>query len=153
MRVIFLDIDGVLNSEEWFLSLEPADDDTCPIRELDPSKVELLNELVANTDAYIVVSSTWRLGFDLEDLEQILFSAGLDYGLLDYTPDISPDRRGEEIKAWLDRQGRGVESYVVLDDDTCVIVNTIPSHRVVGTTFKEGLQGDHVLRAIEVLSG
>ena len=46
MRVIFLDIDGVLN--------------TNPDREISSDKLKLLSELVSKTGAEVVLSSSWR---------------------------------------------------------------------------------------------
>ena len=60
MKIIFLDIDGVLNSEmyEWSRGEDRADN------RIDLSRVRLLKDIVSATDAKIVLSSTWRLDWD-----------------------------------------------------------------------------------------
>lgn len=56
MRVIFLDCDGVINSETWYNthklnSLEGQDND------IDPKCIERLNRICSETGAYLVMSS------------------------------------------------------------------------------------------------
>ncbi len=59
MRVIFLDIDGVLNSHRTAAAYrEPL------MRKLDPVSVKLLHRIVSKADAKLVISSTWRLDPD-----------------------------------------------------------------------------------------
>src|SRR5437016_7412087 len=73
VRVIFLDIDGVL----------------APIRrwdrygDLDPACVQVLNEIVARGGADVVVSSTWRYGRTVAELQVILESKGFTGRVLD----------------------------------------------------------------------
>lgn len=55
MKVIFLDVDGVLNSEKDLLEAKGKS-------ELFDRPLALLKELVESTKAKIVVSSTWRIG-------------------------------------------------------------------------------------------
>ena len=58
-KIIFLDIDGVLNSMDYFEQTKDCKGYT----EINPEKVKLLKEIVDRTGAEIVLSSTWR---DLE---------------------------------------------------------------------------------------
>ena len=55
-KYIFLDIDGVLNSMDWF----EQNKYTKGYTEINPGKVKLLKEIVDRTDAKIILSSTWR---------------------------------------------------------------------------------------------
>jgi hypothetical protein len=104
MRVIFLDIDGVLNCAS-----------TKNPRNL-PYFVDrkLLNRfirLVGRTNAKVVLSSTWR--YDPAGL----FSAkhwGIPF--MDVIPDMPKKPRSSEIRAWLKRH-RNVRRFVVLDDE------------------------------------
>src|ERR1700751_244326 len=85
-RVIFLDIDGVL----------------APIRrwdrygDLEPGCIEVLNEIVARAQADVVVSSTWRYGKTVIELQEILEAAGFIGRVVDKTPVGAPgDDRGD----------------------------------------------------------
>ena len=51
MKVIFLDIDGVLNEENWMLNKTPW---------IDENKLKLLSNLCKKTKAKIVLSTNWR---------------------------------------------------------------------------------------------
>ena len=73
MRVLFLDFDGVLNSESWMLAHPQANF----LRALDRSAVALLAEIVSRTQARIVVSSSWRRMYSLNALREVLVEGGL----------------------------------------------------------------------------
>lgn len=62
--VLFLDIDGVLNSARWFSVRAGGDNRDGLTREeyqIDPDAVAILNRILGATGAHVVVSSTWRL--------------------------------------------------------------------------------------------
>ena len=136
-RVIFLDIDGVL----------------APIRQwdrygdLEPACIQVLNEIVARGEAVVVVSSTWRYGKTVAELQEILQGAGFTGCVLDKTPiGASAAARGEEIAAWLAEHAVG--GYVTIDDHVDMgelrtrLVLTHPAH---------GLQPADAARAIATL--
>jgi HAD domain in Swiss Army Knife RNA repair proteins len=159
MKIIFLDFDGVLNSHSWWDSLSEAE--KTDVMGLDPVAVARLHHLVCATSARVVVSSTWRHGRSRTRLQTILADAGFGGQVLGTTPEwlrksdggiYCAEERGQEIQAWLDaapRYGHDVESFVILDD------NSDMAHlmdRLVQTTTKDGLQDEHVERAIEMLT-
>jgi hypothetical protein len=136
-RVIFLDIDGVL----------------APIRrwdrygDVDPACVEVLNGIVASARADIVVSSTWRHGKTVSELQVMLHAEGFTGSVVDKTPVLAPGAtRGEEIAAWLAEHA--VDGYVIIDDHADLgalrteLILTQPAH---------GLQPADAPRAIEIL--
>lgn len=106
-RVIFLDFDGVLNSEQ-----------TKPKGELSyglhPELVERLNVLVETTHAAVVVSSSWRKG---SRWEEALRTAGFTGTILGVTGSDPKGFRGEEVDAWLRDHGKDVRQYAILDDE------------------------------------
>lgn len=110
-KVIFLDIDGVMNN----LGTRP------PRRRglsswLDPAHVALLNEVVRATGAVVVLSSSWRLSMPLAALRAAFAEAGCVAELVDVTPDLDSARRGREIAAWLAAQSDPPARYAILDD-------------------------------------
>jgi hypothetical protein len=104
VNVIFLDVDGVLNSARFGRKLEdrhralgheeparPKRETTCTCfkleNQIDPDAVARLNRLVAATAAKIVVSSSWRKLFDPPELHRILSGHGLLAEVIGETPD------------------------------------------------------------------
>ena len=61
MKVIFLDIDGVLNN------LETKDRITPMLMGIEDSKVELLLKIVSETNSEIVLISTWGIHWKAEE--------------------------------------------------------------------------------------
>jgi hypothetical protein len=136
-RVVFLDIDGVL----------------APIRrwdrygDLDPACIQVLNEIVARGDADVVVSSTWRYGRTVAELQEILHAQGFTGRVLDKTPAGDPGAdRGDEIAAWL--ASHDVDGYVIIDDH--VDMGQLRAH-LVQTHPAHGLQPADAARALAVL--
>ena len=123
MKVIFLDFDGVLNSQRYFKI------NGCEGLALDPACMLRLQELVAATDARIVLSTSWREHWEKETSE--CDGIGLEINRLfqkynlhiyDKTPFSGIDRE-KDVEIWLDRNS-GVTAFVVLDDrflDSAVI--------------------------------
>ena len=64
MKVIFLDVDGVLNSEDDLLIYRAKNNITGCIlyEEVEDRPLKLLKEIIDKTNAKIVVSSSWRIG-------------------------------------------------------------------------------------------
>ena len=118
-RIIFLDIDGVLNSQEKLIEVynkthKPHSGYNYPF---DEKCLSILKEIVLLTDSYIVITSSWRK--DEEGRDTILNKLreyDLDNRLLGYTP-ILGTNRGKEIKAYLNSINMPVE-YIIIDDDS-----------------------------------
>ncbi len=67
-KIIFLDFDGVLNSQLWYIRTKGNRE----IDDLDTEAIGFLNTLIKNTGAKVVVSSTWRLNKTVDELQEIL---------------------------------------------------------------------------------
>lgn len=120
-KIIFLDIDGVLNSMDYFEKVKDCDG----YNDINTEKVKLLKEIIDRTGAEIVLSSTWRelsntLGSKEEDskytyLVNTLENFGLE--IKSHTPCLK-NNRPKEIKTWLDGQENKDDiRFVSLDDD------------------------------------
>ncbi len=118
MKIVFLDIDGVLNYRDcWERSCNKNTQNVW-----DADCVNELNRIIKETNAKIVVSSTWRLFKGAYAL--VIGKMGIKEGTIigktkDYLPIIKSGGtcRGDEIQDWLDNIGCDIENFVILDDD------------------------------------
>lgn len=163
MRVLFLDIDGVLNSHDWFKLRRKeaptgASQSERLVRDLDPRAVGRLNIIMDQTDASCVLSSTWRTGFGLDATREALSRYGFEKRrLISATPDFAMPtesglfvgaRRGSEIQAWLNEHPE-CDSFAIVDDDSDM-GPLLP--RLVATSMAYGLTDSEMVRLIYRLS-
>jgi len=123
MKLLFLDFDGVfftlagcIYQKSLVGKLEDAK------WEADPVALSLLAYLLEkNEDMKVVISSTWRLGHTVEELQKILGDK-IGPKVIGVTPAIHSGYRGHEIKLFLDNwnsfyRGGDVEDFIIIDDD------------------------------------
>ncbi len=155
MKVLFLDIDGVLNSKEY-----DAERDFDNRQNIDKTRLVLVKELVDKTHAKIVLSSSWRIHWDKDErkcdetgieLNEIFGEYGLK--IFDKTPTLNRFDRADEIQAWLSAYGDRVESFVIIDDEVAWKMSDLRDH-LVRTDYMigRGLEIQHIQKAIEILT-
>lgn len=138
MKTIFLDIDGVLVLDE---AGEPHPEHAHPF---DKKCVAALNDILNETNAIIVLSSTWKKVWDLKRLDFIFKFNGVVKSPLDITADLG--NREREITDYVQR--KNVTDFVILDDMELVIF----PKQFVKCNMSEGLKQDGVKdRAIAIL--
>jgi len=148
MKVIFLDIDGVLNSVEQSIAGH-SNQSNVRLYRVDPVKVGLLRWLVDQTDAKVVISSTWRYGHTLQWFEGYFEALGWLAPIIGMTPRLDTIR-GAEVQAWLDTDDKmvgDVEKYVILDDDS----DFLEGQPLVQCSSVCGLSLQNVIDAIDIL--
>jgi len=164
VKVVFLDIDGVLVTDETIhMPLVPVDGDTgLPFRRLgypqfDKQCVQRLNRITETAGAVIVLSSTWRIlpsEEEWERLKRYLSQVGIVAPVVDRTPRVGPANedgfktRGMEIQAFLDVHPE-VDKFIIIDDDSDMD-HLMP--RLVLTYWDYGLEESHVGQAISMLT-
>jgi hypothetical protein len=128
MKIVFLDVDNVLNSKAWFRR-HPT-----PRRfSVDPECCKRVVKICKESKAALIVSSSWRLKMKPRHLVECLSAGGITKELvLGFTPHLLPlvfaanweeleePPRGLEITEWLRRWHKlndsDVEKFVILDD-------------------------------------
>lgn len=182
MKIIFLDIDGVLNCEEAYRAGE------CKYQEWiweDGRKEHYqrfcswskkwMNKLIEETDAKIVISSTWRHS-GIEFMRKVWNLEEMKGEIIGITPSLRSNKiqipRGMEIEFYLENdlkfrhinwsgeeQDRiiresGIENYIIIDDDSDMLysqrnhfVHVLPSPR-----NKRGFDESHYFQSLEKLS-
>lgn len=81
-KYLFLDVDGVLNSDEWYHE-EWNKDHVYPQGDFDPKCVDIINDIVSKTDCKVIVSSSWRTD---SNLQSVFDKAGLKFQIYSTTP-------------------------------------------------------------------
>ena len=142
--IIFLDIDGVFNSELFFkdrhkkqlrksVKKKEITSEEYYDSMLDKEAIKLFNGLIeklkSKYEVQVVISSTWRHN---KDLQNILSNSGAEFKIHDITP-ISESRiRGVEIHEWLkdniNPENQGCHyfdfyKYAIIDDDSDMLLN------------------------------
>jgi hypothetical protein len=145
LKIIFLDIDGVLNSARYYKSVDRSSEDW---NRFDPKVVLALKKLIEEFSAKIVIASTWRFGA-VDMLKKELTNSGLDkYLHTDWkTPLVHPSHRGTEIKMWLDKHPE-VNTYLIFDDDTNILDEQLDYY--IQTDIKFGLKEKHLQKAKQI---
>ena len=156
MKVIFLDIDGVLvtrNSIKYQYINFP---DETSIR-FSKKAAKNLNKLIRLTGAKIVISSTWRLFHSLEELQKIFVKQQIKGQIISTT---SIDKatveedipRGQKIADWL-VQNHDVKQYVIIDDDVQADCIQFHPFNCVETSYKRGFSPeDRFNEALAILN-
>lgn len=106
--ILFLDINGVLNSESMDIDSHEAP--------LDPVNIRPLNRIIDEVGPRIVITSDWRYNLSDDSLRDIFEEAGIQGSIVGSTPlmyhpgDEIPDdmieeiEKGQEISAWFERE-------------------------------------------------
>lgn len=155
MKVIFLDIDGVLNSR-YSKTHAPSG-----CHGLESSKLKKIYQIISATGAKVVLSSTWKseinknIKYVTADGKYMLnkFKYEGKFILFDKTPDAETSlHRGKEISAWLyDHQT--VEKFVIIDDTEFNDMGYFGLlNNLVLTDGDIGITDEDVDKAIKILS-
>lgn len=155
MKIIFLDIDGVLNSRAYDRKRNWNGQ-----TDIDETRLPLIKEIVDGTAAKILLSSTWRQHWnknsnrcDEDGLYINKTFAKFGLAIYDKTPDLGITAlRREEISKWLNETEQEIESFVIIDDYrygwgelSKFFVKTEPN-------FRLGIEKEHVEQAITILN-
>lgn len=157
MKVIFLDVDGVLNCET-------STSNCRGYTGIDKDKVEKLKAIVDATNAKIVLISDWKEGWmpgKQYQPNRHPFAAYLDEKLFEYgqltifdkTHELVSSDRGFGIKAWVNAYP-DITDWVVLDDEVFkdYAKNKITPQHLILTNPKEGLTEEKVAETVQLLN-
>ena len=163
-KVIFLDIDGVLNTKWWYTQMNRNTPKDKYGYDFDPKAVANLRRIVEETGADIVISSSWKC-MGLSEMEDMWEERNLPGKVIGLTPNSVSDEllvdadidsiklfhiRGEEIKEWMARHGKQVSNYTIIDD----MDNMLPDQQshFVQTNPEEGITEEDVQKTIKILN-
>lgn len=164
MKYIFLDIDGVFNSADYGNSIEyltetsgMSDAQVMLIAHhthLDPKAIKVFDELVERSGAVVILSSTWRTHYSVDEMNEMLKGRGAKFKISAATPVLfgklsSRIPRGKEIAEFL-KKSEKADSFVIIDDHDDMI--HLKPH-LVQTNVKHGLTKEDVEKALKILNG
>lgn len=158
MKVIFLDFDGVITTydSKWKINMY---------------KINIINDICDKTDAKIVVTSTWRMGYhdDVYECHELLKRYFIKHNYLDNFKDTFDKfisniigmteciggLRGDEIKSYMNEHPE-VENYVIIDDDSDMcdyqLCNFIQTDTYDGITERDAKLCVDILNGIKILN-
>jgi hypothetical protein len=143
-KVLFLDIDGVLNSSRSCYAFDgfPHGFDAKNMAKFDHVAVALIRRLCEETGASICLSSSWRIIHSVHECAN-----GLGLPIFDRTPSLN-GTRGKEIAAWL-ADHQKVSKYAIVDDDS----DMLPEQKryFVKTNHYDGLRMAHYSKLKRIL--
>ena len=158
-KIIFLDIDGVLNSNKSFIDNYGYDkllgmvydgsiDDIvrCKMNDIDLDKVFMVRDICNLTGAKVVISSCWRKISRYPLIEEKLVSLGIP--IVGVTPYVNSNR-GDEIRKYL--EDNEIDNFVILDDDIFPDFNELENYLVKTSFYEEGLTEDVAEEVVSVL--
>ena len=168
MRVLFLDLDGVVNSQPWLGNSEDLRREAqgtqsllCPRRKdetrreydlshICPENVSRLNEIVEQADCHIVISSTWRIHHTQDEIASLLAEKGFKFPehIIDMT-DTEYNMRGSQIHRWLLAHWDDIEGMCIIDDGSDM--DPYMPWLVKTNFFGGGLLKKHVQFAVNLL--
>lgn len=154
MKIIFLDIDGVLNSRAYDRKRNWNEQ-----TDIDETRLPLIKEIVDATDARIVLSSTWRQHWDKDtnrcDVDGRYINktfAKFGLSIYDKTPDLGIHAlRRDEIGKWLKETAEEIVSFVIIDDYRYGWGDLSKHFVKTEPNFCLGIEIEHVKKAIEIL--
>lgn len=159
MKVIFLDIDGVLNSTRSCAAYDgypwPGASKERDWHKFDDVAVKLLRRLCQKTGAVCVLSSSWRLHMNNDDIRDLAKYLGVNIVGCTREHKIDPygsygsEVRGYQIQDWLDSRPY-VESYVIIDDSTDMLYTQM--YNFVRVDANDGLSFHNYLDAYKILN-
>lgn len=161
MKVIFLDIDGVLNGWDfpeyvkysiWSIVSSKKTKDFIRTKlsryvDIDKKRVKRLGKICKKTGAKVVLSSSWRNGlihhtgaryYD-SDRNRLFWNLIDKYHIeiIGKTPRLETSyKREDEIKAWLSEHENEIENYIILDDEDADLQSFVCNH-LVKTSHKD----------------
>lgn len=167
-KIIFLDFDGVLNTEyhQRLLQYEGKTWQDCHGSLFDSEAVRQLKRIVDTTHADIVIESSWKY-LGLEAMQEMWKDRQLPGRVIGITPSIVSDDillstdlditnpamlhcKGAEIASYLCDNGKQDFPYVIIDDEYVVLESQLP-HFILTNPY-DGLTEELALRAIEILN-
>ena len=167
-KYIFLDFDGVLNTEYYqnLLSYQglTIQDEYGAL--FDPEATKQLKRIIDDTQAKIIIESSWKY-LGLEAMQEMWFARQLPGEIIDITSSSVSDKwlltanlddidpvmghcKGMEIASWLADHAAQGDRYVIIDDEYVILDSQLSNFIL--TNAYDGITEELADRAISILN-
>lgn len=123
MHIIFLDIDGVLNSHKFEIErdLNSTEAYIPYYSDIDPKRIKLLQKIINKfPNIKIVISSSWRDSLSVKEFKKLFSHFGINSKyIIDKTCDNM--NKQDSIKKWIEENK--VNKFIILDDENLFPIN------------------------------
>ena len=158
--VIFLDIDGVLNHSgidfKYYEIQIPKNLGFWTIVEFSPNNIFYFNKLIdtlGEDKVDIVISSSWRTIYSLEELQIIFKEMNIKGNLIGITPKLSFKKRGYEINQYI--KENKIKHFCIIDDNSDMEFSYL-FERFVQTNFLDqengGFREKHIKEVLQKIN-
>ena len=152
--IIFLNIDGVLISENYIL--QNANNvsylydiiDGKIYMNFDPSKIKLINKIIEEVDANIVISSYWCTHSNLDNMKRIFKKYNLDNRIIGVVP-YSNYKNGYRINKWINKNKEiiNIDDFAIIDNEDIGILED----KHIKCDSKVGLTNEDVDKTLKLI--
>jgi len=161
LKIIFLDIDGVLNSVSFLDSKDNQRDELRKyykenidnidfeeelnlilkrrLLDIDFNKLDMIIEVCKITNSKVVIISTWKIYEFWNIIKEYLINYGLP--IIDETIDYKYNR-GKEIREYLENH-KEIDKYVIIDDEYFKDYKGLDPYLVQTDYYKDGFNEEH----------
>lgn len=157
MDIIFLDIDGVLNSEEYY---ENTPSQKIKMFGVDDKPLNLLLNLLEHSNVKIVLTSSWRCGTLLDTIRKFIdygtniskltpYMIGVTKRTDDFYENGKWATRGHQIKHFMDDCEVPITQYCIIDDDIDMLKEQ--SEHFVHINSRVGLTKNDIVKIKNIL--
>ena len=156
MNILFLDIDGVINTPMWKENqgkvLRPTFNFPKHGKANNWQACQWVSQFCMQFGYSIVVSSTWRIDMSIDQLRDLLYNSGINkkIAIIGKTPYIKGQMRGYEIEKWIMLHSNLIHlnKFLIFDDDADMVHPELMD-RLVQTRLGAGFMEEEFVAAIE----
>lgn len=166
MNYIFLDIDGVMNNRiDWMYKVDNNTEQFRSHRMFCDTAWQMLSDVVKETGAKIILSSSWRISLvqEGEIIKPKRFREASVSKLLEYFKNYNIplvglttgkyDYRGKQIIEYVKTHFTLEDKWIVLDDEVYGIRGYVADDQIIDTDFETGLLPEHCERIVKYFKG
>ena len=143
MKIVFCDIDGVLNSELGF--------ENNGVSGIEEDKLSLLKSLLDKTEGELVITSKMRFKSMQESRLKTIKEAGIAIKDAFQSDPYSVTSKAAEVLGYLQNKAKGCQSFIVLDDNDDGFTDSV-GDRFLKINARTGLTKEDVEKAIALLN-